>query len=138
MAVPVSLDTSAVVDLIEGEPAVTLRLRQHLARGESVLVSAIVLEELEFGAALSGSAERERRKVQAALVGLRIEAMLAEDARGAGRHRAKQQQAGRKLGAYDGLIAGHAHARGWTLVTSDAGLLKNAIELAMVNWRDPA
>lgn len=132
-----SLDTTTVVDLLKGDRAVKERLRTCLANGELVVVSAVVLEELVYGAAASGASERELRKVEVALTGLQLEPMTADDARLAGQHRARQRAAGLPLGAYDGLIAGHARARGWTLVTSDQKLMRNIMDVPVENWREP-
>jgi predicted nucleic acid-binding protein len=133
----VSLDTNVVVDVTRGVASVRQRLRECLARGERVVVSAVVLEELHFGAQISINPERELDQLDDAMVGVFVEPLTAADAAAIGRYRAAAEKRGRRPSAYDALIAGHAHARvvGCNI---DGKFATNAVDLHIENWRVPS
>lgn len=133
----ISLDTNVIVDITRGHDAVRGRLRQSFERGETIVISTIALEELQFGALISRDPNRERDQLDDALVGVTVEPVTADDAIAIATYRADAERRGRRLSAYDGLIAGHAHARGWSVVTSDAKFVANAVDLRIENWREP-
>lgn len=133
-----SLDTNVVVDFTRGDSSVTARWRAALARREELVISAVALEELAFGAAISAAPEQERRELEVALRFMRIEPLTETDAWRVAEYRSRQKRAGKPLSAYNGLIAGHAHVRGWSLATSDAKLIDGALDLDIQNWREPA
>ena len=58
----------------------------------------------------------------------------ADDARIAGGVRARLQRSGRPIGPIDALIAGHALARGWTVVTRNVRHFGRVEGLPLIDW----
>lgn len=132
-----ALDANVVVDLIRGVRAVRERLDQVLLSGAEVFVSTIVVEELEFGARMSRRPEASRDAYSRVVAPLIVTEVSEADAIAMAEYRAMLEASGKRMTAFDGLISGHAHARGWVLVTADRKITDNAISLSIENWRDP-
>lgn len=133
-----SLDSNVIVDLLRGErPHVRARIGQAQADGDALLVSAIVVQELVMGAHRSARPEHHLRALDALLAALSVEPWTREDAEVSGKLRADCERAGRRMGAFDTLIAGQALARGWTLVTADVGDFERVDGLSILDWSDP-
>ncbi len=112
-----------------GSP-IARRVRRH--RPADVLVSAIVLHELFYGAFKSERAERNVALVD----GLRFGVLEfdRDDAREAGEVRAFLARRGTPIGPYDVLIAGQAKARGMVLVTHNTGEFSRVPGLRIEDW----
>jgi tRNA(fMet)-specific endonuclease VapC len=114
---PYLLDTNMVSELVRNpQGSVTERIR---AVGETeVATSVVVAAELRFGAAKRGS-KRLTTQLEAVL-GVLAVLPLEEPADSVyGAVRARVEREGRPRGANDLLIAAHAIAAGFTLVTND-------------------
>lgn len=124
------LDTNAVIEVLRGNAAMVVRLRECVPA--DVGVSAIVMHELFFGAYRSARVEGNVARVD----GLRFEvvAFEREDARASGAVRATLATAGATIGPYDVLIAGQALARGVTLVTHNVREFARVEGLRVEDW----
>ena len=133
-----SLDTNVLIDLIRGDrPSVREAFNSAASAGEEMVVSVLVAHELRFGAA------RSRRRLEVELA----EAMLKrfpifefneDDAAGATQVRFELERIGLRIGAMDMLIAGHAVARGWSVVTADTQDFDRVKGLRVIDWTQPA
>lgn len=125
------LDTNAVIALLKDTTGpVGQRLRQ--CRPEEVFVSAIVLQELFYGAFKSARVERNLAVVEGLQFG--VLEFSREDARAAGEIRAALAALGMPIGPYDVLIAGQALARRMVLVTRNGSEFGRDAGLAMEDW----
>ena len=133
--VTLSLDSTAVVDVLRGHGDVRSRFTAALEQDEELVVSGLVLHELSYGAWRSGRPESKLKELEVFLRRVRVEPFQAEDALEAGRLRAHLAEHGGPAGAYDELIAGQALARGWTVVTSNLRHFLRMRHLSVVDWR---
>jgi tRNA(fMet)-specific endonuclease VapC len=134
-----SLDSSTIVDLIRDEkPHVRRRLAEALARGDDVAVSAIVLDELAFGALRSPRPEYHLNLLDGFISDFSVEPWTADDALATARLRADLENAGDRIGAYDAMIAGQAINRGWTVVSGDLREFIRVPNLQLLDWSDPS
>lgn len=125
------LDSSACIDAMRGRSrAIARRLRG--ATPGAVVLSSIVLAELELGIALSThrQANRERLDEFLQLVGVRV--FDAEAARRYAEVRAHLQRTGKLIGPLDMLIAGHALALELPLITGNVAEFKRVPGLTVV------
>ena len=129
------LDTNACIALINGKPAaVRARLKKALDGGAQVLVPAVVAFELWYGVEKSTQRQANAQRVEIFFAGpVSLLPFEDEDARVAGRVRAKLEAAGKPMGAYDLLIAGQALRHSLTLVTANA---KEFARVSGLLWED--
>lgn len=124
------LDSNVIIAVIARADRAILR-RMNIHRSE-IGLSAIVLHELYFGAALS---RRGRHNVE---VVDKLRFPLIEfddgDARVAGEIRAALQRQGAPIGPYDVLIAGQALARNLILITANVREFGRVEGLQIENW----
>ena len=116
------LDTNTVSNILKGHPAALDRLRK--VSMPDVCISAVTEGELLFGLAKRPAATRLHHIVHEFL--RRVEVMPWDSAAAAayGALRARQEDAGKIIGALDLLIAAHALSLDCVLVTSDGGFGK--------------
>ena len=133
------LDTNACIALINGTPpAVRRRFQRAITKEATVLLSSIVAFELWYGVAKSERAEANTQRLSAFFAGpLEWTLFDEDDAREAGAVRAELERAGRPIGAYDVLIAGHARRRGARLVTSNVREFERVAGLKWEDWATP-
>jgi tRNA(fMet)-specific endonuclease VapC len=127
------LDSNAIIALLNrSSVSLAKQVRKH--RPDAVATSAIVLQELFYGAFKSQLVERNL----AALEELRFAVMPFEqsDAREAGEIRAFLRKRGTTIGPYDVLIAGHARARGLILITHNAKEFVRVPDLRVEDWQN--
>ena len=124
------LDTNVVIRLLNSDPVVTARTRQH--DRDEMGMSAIVLHELMFGAFKSLYPERNLGFLDE----LDFDALdfQRRDAREAGRIRAALVARGTPIGPYDILIAGQALARDLILVTHNTREFSRVPGLKVEDW----
>jgi len=123
-----------VIDVLNGHDAVRARYQAARQGGAAVCISALVLEELRFGAQISRHPVREHASLGDALRGVDVIAFDADDALAAARTRAALERQGRRMGQVDSLIAGQALARGWTLVTANTRHFDRVDGLTLMDW----
>lgn len=99
-----------------------------------VRLSAIVLAELEFGAAKSGLA-RHRTRLDGLLTTIPIEPFTYRDADHYGRLRSTLQRRGEMIGPLDALIAAQALRLGATVVTHNLREFQRVPGLKCEDWQ---
>ena len=126
------LDTNIVSDLIRNPQG---KVAQHIRRvGEAhVCTSIIVAGELRYGAAKKGSA-RLSSQVDAVLGALEILPWEKPVDATYGALRLRLEQAGTPIGANDLLIAAHALALGYAVVTDNEKEFGRVKDLRCENW----
>ena len=124
------LDANALINLLGGQPKLLKRVRQ--VSPQDVLLSAIVVHEVYFGAYKSRRAEANLALLDA----LKFETLPfnRRDARQAGEIRAKLEAAGTPIGPLDTLIAGQARARDLVLVTHNVREFSLVSGLQFEDW----
>ena len=130
------LDTNVCIDLINGmSAAVRSRFKEVIEEGSVVCVSSVVLHELWYGVAKSTRRESNTERLEAFLTGpFEILAWDDADARAAGEVRSQLEGEGRRIGAYDALIAAQAVRRGITLVTANTKEFERVDGLMWEDW----
>jgi len=128
------LDTDTCIDAMRGRVDVITRMKA-LSPADCGL-SAISFFELEAGARKSRLPERELEKVRALRDTLVLVSWDRAAAAEAARIRVGLERAGRKIGAYDVLLAGQAMALETTLVSSNVSEVERMNGLVVETWRD--
>ena len=126
------LDTNAVSDLMY-DPVGPVGQRMGVVGTGDVVVSLIVVAELRFGVAKSGSA-RLAAQLDTVLSGLSVKAWDAPADHAYGRIRAELQKRGTPIGANDLLISAHALALDCILVTDNESEFSRVSGLRVENW----
>lgn len=126
------LDTNLCVRVLRDRPA-GLRDRFN-AEGDALCISTIVLTELLHGAAKSAKPDHNRRDVESFAAKLEVLDFDAAAAGHAAEIRAELERAGRSIGGYDLLIAGHARSRGLIVVTGNLGEFSRVDGLRSEDW----
>ncbi len=126
------LDTNLCIRVLRDRPAA---LRQRFNdEADSLAISTIVLMELLHGAAKSARPADNRRAVADFASRLDVLPFDAAAAAHAGDIRAELEQAGRAIGSYDLLIAGHARSRGLTVITGNLREFRRVRGLLSEDW----
>ncbi len=126
------LDTNLCVRVLRDRPP-ELRDRFN-AEAERLCISTIVLTERLQGAAKSARPDRNRREVDRFAGRLDVLDFDSTAADHAADIRATLERAGRQIGGYDLLIAGHARSRGLTVVTGDIRAFERLEGLRSIDW----
>lgn len=126
------LDTNIVIAAMKGNAAVVARLETTSL--EALVLSTVVLGELEFGAEKSAHSGRNRARLAELAERLPLAVVDAETSRRYGRIRAELEQAGTPIGANDTWIAAHALALEATLVTDNIREFSRVSGLSVENW----
>jgi tRNA(fMet)-specific endonuclease VapC len=129
----VMLDTNTCIYLIRGDSS-RMRARFDDYEVGDVLVSSIVVAELEFGVANSGNTEKNRAALEKFLATLRVVAFDRPAATDYGVIRADLRRRGTPIGSLDLLIAGHARSLGATVVTNNVREFSRVPGLVVENW----
>jgi len=130
----ISLDTNALVEIINGDrPSVRLAFRAAVDQAEDMVVSVLVAHELRFEAQMSRR-RSETDAVEELLAMFPIIPFTEEDSSGATAVRVALERIGRRIGAMDTLIAGHAVNRGWSIVTANVNEFDHVAGLTVIDW----
>lgn len=132
MAALYLLDTNILIAALKGHPAVRARLESTPL--DSLLLSAVVLGELEFGAGKSAYAERNRNRLAELTRRLPLLGLDAETAACYGRIRSHLERLGTPIGANDLWIAAQAQRHGATVVTDNLREFERVPGLGVENW----
>lgn len=126
------LDTNTCIYIINRRPA---QVFDHFAgrRIGEIAISSITGAELAFGVAKSGS-PRNRQALDKFLAPLEILPFDEAAMRRYGPLRSQLERQGQPIGALDLLIAGHALALDFTLVTNNLREFKRVPGLRLENW----
>ena len=126
------LDTDTCIGILRQRPGMVARLSQ-LAPNDCA-VSHVTVYELLGGVEKAQDPARERQKVErflSVIVELPFDRVAAETA---ARIRADLEKKGTPIGPYDLLIAGHALANNFTLVTGNVGEFQRVNGLKLETW----
>lgn len=126
------LDTNIVIAALKGHAAIRDRLER--VPMDSLLLSSIVLGELEFGAEKSAYAERNRQRLAELVRRLPLIGVDAGVALHYGRLRADLERQGTPTGANDMWIAAQAASVEATLVTDNEREFRRVTGLRVENW----
>lgn len=126
------LDTNILIALSKERPGVAARLASIHAN--NILLSAIVVAEIEYGIAKSTLREHNRRVFDTLLAGIQIIPFDEAAARLYGPIRAELERSGQLIGPYDLMIAAQALSQGAVLVTDNLGEFRRVAGLAVENW----
>ena len=108
------------------------RVKEFAAK--ELKVSSVTAFELEYGARKSNRYESLILVINAFLDNVEVLPLTLEAAREAGTVRADLTAAGKSIGAYDLLIAGHARALGAILVSNNVDEFSRVRDLSIENW----
>jgi len=126
------LDTNVFIAAMKGAVAVRERLAQVAA--SDIVLSPIVLGELECGVRKSAYQEANQRRLASTVVRLELVPLDAEAARHYGEVRAALESSGTPIGANDLWIAAQALALGATLVSDNVAEFSRVADLRLENW----
>ena len=132
MATRYLLDTNILIAALKGEPCVRQRL-ETLPLSD-LLLSTIVLGELEFGAEKSTWADRNRQRLAELTRRLPLIGLEASTARHYARIRMQLERMGTPIGANDLWIAAQALTADATLVTNNQREFLRVQGLVVENW----
>lgn len=126
------LDTNIIIAAVKGVPSVRTHLQK--VRAVEVLLSPIVLGELEFGAEKSAYPERNRARLQTVIDGFAVIALDVAASRAYGQIRHELERRGLPIGNNDQWIVAQALALGATLVTDNLREFERVPGLQVENW----
>ena len=127
-----ALDTNTVIYFFKSQGRVAENLLS--TPSEEIALPSVVVYELELGIAKSSSPEKRRRQLAQLLASVSLLPFGLEEARLAGRLRARLELAGTPIGPSDTLIAATALAHGATLVTRNIREFERVDGLKLVDW----
>jgi tRNA(fMet)-specific endonuclease VapC len=124
------LDTNVCIDfaLARSQP---LRERVRAQNGRGMLISAVTLAELRFGARRPGADPDDERRID---VFVSVLAAAPFDTAAAEAYGALGRQVAVRRGSFDRLIAAHALALDATLVTNNLRDFADVPGLRVENW----
>lgn len=126
------LDTNTLIYYFKGQGQVAQNIANVLP--QEIVVSAIVIFELQVGIAKSNSPAKRTQQLQQFLSRVNVIAFDRSAAVAAATIRAQLEQQGTPIGPIDVLIAGTAVALQATLVTHNVKEFSRVSELAIADW----
>ena len=127
------LDTNICIYLIKKKPIKVLsKLRRYAI--SDVCISSITLAELEYGVEKSSQPERNRDALNSFVAPLEIVPFDEVAASCYGGIRSELEKKGRTIGSMDLLIAAHAKALSFTLVSNNIREFRRIPKLILENW----
>lgn len=127
------LDTNICIYAIKNRPPeVIARLKQH--DPSEICISSVVYSELMYGAEKSQAVEKNRLAIMLMLANIEIIDFDALAAERTGRVRATLARRGTPICPMDAMIAGHALALGYTVVTNNTREFARVDDLRLENW----
>lgn len=128
------LATDLVVSVLRHR-AESMRAR-FIDAGDRAVVSSVTVAELVFAAERSTDAAANRAAIAAFLDRVPALPFDAHAAAHAGEVGAELARGGRRIGAYDALIAGHARSAGLAVVTRAPRVFAGISGLELVDWSE--
>ncbi|MBS9764196.1 type II toxin-antitoxin system tRNA(fMet)-specific endonuclease VapC [Pseudomonas mosselii] len=126
------LDTNICIFTIKNKPQV---VREAFNRHHGQLaISTVTLMELIYGAEKSAAPERNLAIIEGFAARLDVLDYDIQGAAHTAQLRAELAKAGTPIGPYDRMIAGHARARGLTLVTNNLREFQRVPGLRVEDW----
>jgi tRNA(fMet)-specific endonuclease VapC len=126
------LDTNIVIYTIKNRPE---QVRQAFIQHEGQMcISSVTWGELVYGAERSSQPERNLGDIEGLAARLEVVPFDDQAATHFGQLRAELYEIGKPIGPYDMMIAGHARALGFILVTNNMKEFERVPGLRLVNW----
>jgi len=129
------LDTNILIAMSQQRLGLADRLEDIPA--DAILLSSVVVAEIEYGIAKNGRRQHNRRVFDSLLSGFRVLPFDAAAARLYGPIRAHLEKRGRLIGPYDLMIAAHAQSLDAVLVTDNTKEFDRVAGLKTENWLTP-
>ncbi|MCD8488975.1 MAG: type II toxin-antitoxin system VapC family toxin [Desertifilum sp.] len=126
------LDTNTLIYYFKGQGQVAHNLANVVP--QAIIISTIVLFELQVGIAKSASPTRRIQQLQQLLNQVNLVPFDRQQAIAAATIRAQLEQQGTPIGSIDILIAGSAIALQATLVTHNVNEFSRVQGLAIADW----
>ena len=127
------LDTNICIYTIKNRPAEVIQKVKEFSPSDLV-ISAITVCELEYGASKSTNPEKNRQTLVKFFAPFEICSFNDQAASHYGDIRAHLERSGNLIGAMDLLIAAHARSLSLTLVTNNLNEFERVPGLSTVNW----
>ncbi len=127
------LDTNICIYILNKRPIHVIQKLEEL-QDAKVLLSSIVVCELQYGIEKSQTPEKNRLRLQNFLIDFMLEPPSVEAGIQAGIIRSTLEKLGKPIGNYDYLIAAHALELGATLVTNNIKEFQRVEGLRLENW----
>ena len=126
------LDTNIAIYTIKNRP---VKVREAFRRHDGEMcLSSVSLGELIYGAEKSARVEQNLSVVEGFAAQLEVPCFDERAAMHFGQLRAELASAGRAIGPYDMMIAGHARSLGLILVTNNLNEFERVPGLRTENW----
>jgi predicted nucleic acid-binding protein len=138
----IALDAATVVKLIACDPP-HLRdcMDEALERGDSLVMSSLVLHDLAYAALSGDQAARRLAQLDAFIARVEVVPWTSEDALTAARLRADHEKAGRlrQTDPTEILCAAQALGHGWAVVRQDRrrDVINRMLGLTAIDWSAP-
>lgn len=126
------LDTNIIIAAMKGQPAVCRQLEQIPAT--DIVLSVIVLGELQFGAEKSQYRERNHQRIHQLSSSFSLLGIDAPTTLAYGHIRAELERQGQPIGSNDLWIAAQASASKLILVTDNTREFARVPDLQLSNW----
>jgi tRNA(fMet)-specific endonuclease VapC len=126
------LDTSICVHVIRNYPSELRERFNDLA--EQLCMSSITLGELHYGAEKSARRIDNLQAIEHFTARLEVLPFAEKAAEHYGQIRARLERKGRRAGAYDMMIGGHARSEGLVLVTNNLREFQPMDGLRVESW----
>jgi len=131
-SMPWLLDTNVLIAVTKANPAVRYRLGQHL--DHDILLSSIVLAEIEYGIPKSAKREHNRQVFEEISRTFKLVSFGSRASRHCGEIRASIEKQGTPIGQNDLFIAAEALAQDAILVTDNIREFSRVEGLRLENW----
>ena len=129
------LDTNICIYAIKHKPKqVFMRLQEH--DPIDICISSVTYAELVHGVEKSKAIEKNRVALALLLANIEIMNFDSLAAESYGKIRADLEKAGTPIGPLDMMIAGHAMALGYTVVTNNTKEFERVKGLKLENWSE--
>ena len=129
------LDTNICIYAIKHKPEqVFMRLQEH--DPIDICISSVTYAELVHGVEKSKAIEKNRVALVLLLANIEIMNFDSLAAESYGKIRADLEKAGTPIGPLDMMIAGHAMALGYTVVTNNTKEFERVKGLKLENWTE--
>ena len=129
------LDTNICIYAIKHKPEqVFTRLQEH--DPIDICISSVTYAELVHGVEKSKAIEKNRVALALLLANIEIMNFDSLAAESYGKIRADLEKAGTPIGPLDMMIAGHAKALGYTVVTNNTKEFERVKGLKIENWTE--
>lgn len=126
------LDTDIAIYTVKDKPKAVRDA--FVARDGQLCISAVTQMELIYGAERSSDPARNLREVEGFMARLDVLPFDGGAAIHTGQIRAELARAGKPIGPYDQMIAGHARSTGLILVTNNVKEFARVPGIRVENW----